>query len=156
VINTNGEEGMKFWIGNLAQGANKTILWAQLIVDGVNHGPHPFLMQVRDLKTHEVLKGITIGDCGPKNGLNIIDNGYMMIKDARIPVDTLLGKLGSIDENGKYRSVVKRNSQRFGLHMSPLSFGRAGLVTASLTQASAAIAIGLRFSCHRRQFKTTN
>lgn len=52
VINTNGEEGMKFWIGNTAQTANKTILWAQLIVDSVNYGPHPFIMPLRDDKTH--------------------------------------------------------------------------------------------------------
>lgn len=76
---------MKFWIGNTAQTATKTILWAQLIVNNVNYGPHPFVMQLRDYNTHEVLKGIIIGDCGPKIGANIIDNGYIIIKDFRIP-----------------------------------------------------------------------
>lgn len=76
---------MKFWIGNLANDANKTILWAQLIVDGVNYGPHPFLMRVRDAQTHQVLPGIIIGDCGPKNGLNAIDNGYMIVDNVRTP-----------------------------------------------------------------------
>lgn len=43
---------MKFWIGALASTANMTITWAQLIIDGVNYGPHAFLMQIRDFKTH--------------------------------------------------------------------------------------------------------
>jgi acyl-CoA oxidase len=76
---------MKFWIGANASTANMTIMWAQLIVEGINYGPHPFLMRIRDIKTHEVIKGITIGDCGPKNGLDVIDNGYLMVDNVRIP-----------------------------------------------------------------------
>lgn len=40
--------------------------------------------------------------------------------------------------------------------MSPLSFGRATISIGSLTQSTSALAIGLRFACARRQFKTTN
>ncbi len=46
---------MKFWIGGTAQTASKTVMWAQLIVDGENYGPHPFLMDLRDSKTHQVV-----------------------------------------------------------------------------------------------------
>jgi acyl-CoA oxidase len=93
-LNSHGEKGMKFWIGNSALTANKTVMWAQLIVDGINYGPHVFILQIRDEKNHKVLPGIIIGDCGPKNGLNGIDNGYTMLKDVRIPSKALLGKLG--------------------------------------------------------------
>lgn len=116
---------MKFWIGGTAQTASKTVMWAQLIVEDENYGPHPFLMDLRDSKTHQVLDGITIGDVGPKGGLNAIDNGYIMVKNVRIPKKALLGKLGYVDENDKYVSPIKNNEQRFGLHMSPLSSGRA-------------------------------
>lgn len=84
-------------------------MWAQLIVNGNNYGPHPFIMQLRDYSTHEVLKGITIGDCGNKNGLNSIDNGYIIVKDVRIPVEALLGKLGYVDASGKYISKIESN-----------------------------------------------
>lgn len=93
---------MKFWIGNTAQTANKTVVWAQLIVDGINYGPHTFILQLRNDQTHEVVEGITIGDCGPKNGLNAIDNGYIIVKNVRIPSKALLGKLGYVNEEGKY------------------------------------------------------
>jgi acyl-CoA oxidase len=109
IIDSKGEEGMKFWIGGMAETANMTIMWAQLIVDGKNYGPHPFIMRIRDPNTHFVLPGIIIGDCGPKNGNNAIDNGYMMVKNVRIPKNNLLGKLGDIDKNGKYQSEIKNN-----------------------------------------------
>ena len=73
------------------------IIWAQLIVDDKSEGPHPFVVPIRCKKTHRVLPGITIGDCGLKNGLNYIDNGYIILNDVRIPSYNLLGKIGSID-----------------------------------------------------------
>jgi acyl-CoA oxidase len=153
VISTQGEKGMKFWIGALAATASMTIMWAQLIVGGRNYGPHPFLIRIRDRITHQVLKGIIIGDCGPKNGLDTIDNGYAMMENVRVPREALLGRLGYVDESGQYHSHVKSNEQRFGLHMSPLSTGRANLAMTSLTQSIASLAIAIRFACNRRQFK---
>lgn len=52
VVTTNGEQGMKILVGATGQRANKTVMWSQLIVDGVNYGPHVFLMALRDEKTH--------------------------------------------------------------------------------------------------------
>lgn len=54
-------------------------------------------MDTRDPKTHQVLPGIIIGDVGRKGGLNAIDNGYIMVKDVRVPLKALLGKLGTVD-----------------------------------------------------------
>ena len=88
---------MKFWIGATAQTATKTVMLAQLILDGDSYGPHSFVVSIRDDKTHQVLPGFTIGDCGPKNGLNVIDNGYTIIDNVRIPAKALLGKLGKVD-----------------------------------------------------------
>jgi acyl-CoA oxidase len=83
-----------------------SIIWAQLIVDGKSYGPHPFVVPLRCKKTHKILPGITIGDCGLKNGLNYIDNGFIILDNVRISSDYLLGKLGSIDENGAYTSMI--------------------------------------------------
>jgi acyl-CoA oxidase len=41
---------------------------AQLIIDGKSYGPHPFVVQIRDLKTHEPLENVHVGDIGPKFG----------------------------------------------------------------------------------------
>lgn len=65
--------------------ANMAVTWAQVIVDGKGYGPHPFVVQIRNFKTHELLPGIVIGDCGDKQGLNGIDNGYFILDDLIVP-----------------------------------------------------------------------
>lgn len=58
----------KWWIGSLGRTANYAVVMAQLIIKGKPYGPHPFVVQIRDMKTHEPLENIHIGDIGPKVG----------------------------------------------------------------------------------------
>jgi len=37
--------------------SNYAVVMAQLIIDGKNYGLHPFMCQLRDLKTHQPLAG---------------------------------------------------------------------------------------------------
>ena len=147
---------MKFWIGGLAELANTTILWAQLVINGKSEGPHPFYLPLRCHKTHKVLPGITIGDCGPKKGLNYIDNGYLILDSVRIPQEYLLGRYGDIDEKGEYISPIKDWNLRFGLHMSALSAGRGLLGFSTETTSITATTIALRYAHSRKQFETTD
>ncbi len=39
---------------------------ARLILGGKDHGPHAFVVQLRDSETHHPLRGVTLGDIGPK------------------------------------------------------------------------------------------
>lgn len=41
---------------------------ARLFVRGTDYGPHSFVVQIRDLATHQPLPGVTVGDIGPKMG----------------------------------------------------------------------------------------
>lgn len=45
------------------------MVMAQLVIAGKSYGPHPFVVQIRDLKTHEPMENIYVGDIGPKFGL---------------------------------------------------------------------------------------
>ncbi|KAI9819432.1 MAG: fatty-acyl coenzyme A oxidase [Thelocarpon impressellum] len=58
----------KWWIGSLGRTANHAVVMAQLIIAGKVYGPHPFVVHIRDLKTHEPLEGVHVGDIGPKFG----------------------------------------------------------------------------------------
>jgi len=40
----------KWWIGSLGKMANHAVVMAQLIIEGKSYGPHPFVVQIRDLK----------------------------------------------------------------------------------------------------------
>lgn len=63
-----------------------------------------------------------------------------------------MNALGGIDEQGNYVSKIKSNEKRFGLHMSPLSTGRAALAYSSLSCSTNALAIACKYVCQRRQF----
>ena len=47
---------------------NHALVMAILITNGKSFGPHPFIVQIRDMETHQPLPGITVGDIGPKFG----------------------------------------------------------------------------------------
>ena len=62
----------KWWNGTLGRTATHAVVVAQLMLpsDGgwVSQGPHPFIVRIRDEKTHRPLDGIVVGDIGPKYG----------------------------------------------------------------------------------------
>jgi acyl-CoA oxidase len=82
---------MKYWIGNLGRTCNKGVVFANLIIKGKNQGIHVFLIDIRDNKQN-LKPGIELGDCGPKLGLNGIDNGWCLFKHFKVPYDCLLDK----------------------------------------------------------------
>jgi acyl-CoA oxidase len=51
---------------------------ANLIIDGHNYGMHPFIVPIRDPVTHRALRGIAIGEIGPKMGVPSMDNGFIV------------------------------------------------------------------------------
>lgn len=58
VIHTPHRKAMKTWIGG-AGGARYSSVFAQLIVDGKNHGVHVFLVPMRD-QYGNLLRGVTV------------------------------------------------------------------------------------------------
>lgn len=76
-----------------------TVCWAQMYINGKCHGVNAFIVPIRNKDTHRMMPGVIVGDCGPKNGFEGIDNGFMIFNNVRIPYDNLLDKFSSI-ENG--------------------------------------------------------
>ena len=151
IVQTPVDIGMKFWIGNLAQTANMAVLFAQLIVDGENEGVHCFVIRIRD-DDGNVLPGMTIGDCGKKMGQNGVDNGWVVFNGLHIPRDALLDRFSSIDENGKFKSQIKKKSQRFAIQISALTGGRLAVSISASLATFAGCSIGTRYCSVRRQF----
>lgn len=151
IVNTPHQAGMKFWIGNLAQTANMGILFAQLIVDGDNKGPHGFLVQIRD-DNGNVIPGMTIGDCGTKMGINGVDNGWATFKSMKLPRSSLLNRFSNIDDKGVFTSQIKKKSQRFAVQIGALSGGRIGVGLATSFGTFRGTGIALRYATVRKQF----
>jgi len=63
VLNTPTLASIKFWPGCLGKIATHVVLYAQLLIDGKEHGVNVFIMQIRD-ENHLPLPGIRLGDLG--------------------------------------------------------------------------------------------
>lgn len=79
------------------------MVYAQLYTsDGQSHGPHQFLVPIRDPETLLPFDGVTVGDMGPKIGMQGMDNGFALFRNYRIPKDSLMNKHADLTDDGKY------------------------------------------------------
>ena len=99
-----------------------TLLWAQLIINDKNYGPHVFLVPIRDLKDHSPMTGVLIGDCGAKNGCNGIDNGFLIFKNCRIPRDNLLDKYSQVMSDGTFITDIPNPDKRYFYYNIQINF----------------------------------
>ena len=155
----------KWWNGSLGRTATHAIVVAQVLlpqtqvpsidasdnaeVQYVSHGPHPFIVQIRDKDTHQPLSGIVVGDIGPKYGYTSMDNGYMLFDHFRIPHSAMLARYSRVDpETGTF--------QRTGspvMVYGSLTNVRANIVTHARLVLARAVTIAVRYCSIRRQFK---
>jgi acyl-CoA oxidase len=59
------------------------------------------MVQIRDMDSHRPLEGIEVGDIGPKYGFTAKDNGYLILKNVRIPRKDLFMRYVEVDKEGK-------------------------------------------------------
>jgi acyl-CoA oxidase len=98
------------------------------------------------------MPGVILGDCGQKEGLDGIDNGFMIFNNVRIPKENLLNRFSGITDDGNFVSEIESSDQRFGLQLGALSSGRILLINAAVTGLNYALKIALRFAAMRTQF----
>ncbi len=150
VIDTPFRAAWKDYLGNAADDGQAAVVFAQLIVDGVNHGVHAFYVPIRDGK--HFLPGVGGEDDGLKGGLNGIDNGRLHFTGVRIPRTNLLNRYGDVDENGVYSSPIASPGRRFFTMVGTLVQGRVSLDGASTVASKLALTIAIRYASERRQF----
>ncbi|EME27365.1 Acyl-coenzyme A oxidase 3, peroxisomal [Galdieria sulphuraria] len=155
IIFTPCETAQKYWIGGAAETARWSTVFAQLTVNGVNYGIHPFLVQLRD-DNGRVLPGITIADCGHKMGLNGVDNGRIWFENVRIPRTYMLSRYNSVSSEGKYSSVYKTADERFAAQLGALTGGRVSIALSSTNQSKIGLTIAIRYGLSRRAFGSTS
>lgn len=139
----------KWWIGSLGKAANHAVVVAQLIIDGKVYGPHPFVVQIRDLKTHKPLPNIHVGDIGPKFGYNTMDNGFLLFNKVKVPHVSLLARFSGVDaDTGKYNPP--RNA---ALVYGTMTYVRSNIVLQSGSVLARGVTIATRYCAVRRQFQ---
>ncbi|GAB4847302.1 Acyl-coenzyme A oxidase 2, peroxisomal [Ancistrocladus abbreviatus] len=158
IIDTPNDGAIKWWIGNAAVHGKFATVFAKLMLPShdakrvSDMGVHAFVVPIRDLKTHQVLPGIEIHDCGHKIGLNGVDNGALRFHSVRIPRDNLLNRFGDVSRDGKYTSDLPTINKRFAATLGELVGGRVGLAYSSVGVLKIALTIATRYSLLRQQF----
>ena len=150
-IHTPHRGAWKDYLGNAALHGRAAVVFAQLIVDGVNHGVHALFVPLRD-DEGEFLPGVGGEDDGHKGGLNGIDNGRLHFDHVRVPRENLLDRYGHVSEDGTYTSPIESPGRRFFTMLGTLVQGRVSLDGASIIAARAGLDIALTYASQRRQF----
>jgi acyl-CoA oxidase len=150
VIDTPFRAAWKDYLGNAAKDGQAAVVFAQLIVGGVNHGVHALYVPIRDGK--DFLPGIGGEDDGLKGGLNGIDNGRLHFSGVRVPRTNLLNRYGDVDENGVYTSSIASPGRRFFTMIGTLVQGRVSLDGAAVVASKLALKIAITYGSERRQF----
>ena len=151
VVHSPNETSGKDWIGNAARHGRLAVVFARLLVAGEDHGVHAVLVTIRDAKGR-TLPGIRIEDRGLKLGLNGVDNGRIWFDSVRVPVDNLLDRFASVDEQGNYQSPIPSSGRRFFTMLSTLVAGRVSIASAAVAAARRGLTIAVRYTAGRRQF----
>ncbi|KJX95356.1 acyl-CoA oxidase like protein [Zymoseptoria brevis] len=156
VIHSPSLTASKWWNGSMGRTANTAIVVAQLYVpktadstELVHHGPHTFIVQIRDLKTHKPLEGIVVGDIGVKYGYAPMDNGYMLFNNFRVPHSAMLSNYSSIDYNNCTYTKPANPAVVYG----SLTYVRATIIMHARLIIARAVTIAVRYSTVRRQFQ---
>lgn len=148
IINTPSITSTKWWIAEAGINCNSAVVYAQLIIDNKRYGPHVFFVPIRDPKTLQVLKGLEIGDIGPKISFQGKDNAYIIFNNVRIPRRNMLMKYEVVAKDGSYFIQGDRKISYATMLMTraliPYSMAYLGTKTSL---------IATRYSLLRKQFK---
>ena len=151
VIHTPDEDARKDYIGNAARDGRMAVVFAQLVTAGESQGVHAFLVPIRH-KDGTVCDGVTISDCGPKAGLNGVDNGRLSFANVLVPREALLNRYADVEPDGTYTSPIENTTRRFFTMVGTLVQGRISVSGAAVSAAKTALAIAVRYGEARRQF----
>lgn len=151
IIHSPTPSARKDYIGGAAQHATVAAVFAQLIVDGENHGVHCLVVPIRDRHGKD-LPGVTTSDCGYKGGLTGVDNGRIMFDNVRVPRENLLNRYADVSPEGKYSSPIDSTNRRFFTMVGTLVRGRITVGGAAAAAAKVALTIAIEYALQRRQF----
>jgi acyl-CoA oxidase len=148
VLHTPTKTATKWWPGGMGKTCTHAVVMARLVLNGKDHGPHAFIVQLRSLEDHKPVAGITVGDIGPKFGYGGVDNGFMAMDHVRIPRANMLMRFARVSPDGTYTPPPPSNSKA---SYATMLFVRADIVKGAGGVLAKAATIATRYAAVRRQ-----
>uniref|UniRef100_W8C3Q5 Acyl-coenzyme A oxidase n=2 Tax=Ceratitis capitata TaxID=7213 RepID=W8C3Q5_CERCA len=146
VLNTPKLSAYKWWPGGLGHCSNYCLLVAQLYIDDEPKGLQMFFVQLRDEETHMPLPGIDIGEIGHKRGFYGVSNGFLGLKNVRIPRTNMLMRNAKVQPDGTFVKSPASVLTYFTMVMM-----RCVVTRDNATLLAMAATIATRYSAVRRQ-----
>lgn len=148
-LNSPSLTSTKWWIGALGKSATHGAVQAKLILpDGKDMGPHLFFVQLRSLEDHKPLRGITVGDIGPKasGGMAAQDQGFAIFDHVRIPRTNMFSKFAEVTIEGSYIQPPHAK-----LSYGGMMYIRATMIPSAGWTIAKAATVAIRYTTVRRQ-----
>lgn len=128
------------------------IVFAQLLIDGKNHGVHAFWVQFRDDQGC-LMPGVEVGEIGPKIHTSNTNIGYARFTQVRVARSNMFDKFQQVTREGTYVAPPRQLSKFGGITM--MNTRMLFIIQAAL-ELGKATCIAVRYSCVRAQgFKNT-
>ena len=99
VIHTPNVKATKVWAGDITISSHAAV-FARLKIEDNDYGVWPFMVPLRNLEDYSPLPGVEVGDLGSKIGFKIMDNGYCVFNNVRIPRTNLFARLIDVQKDG--------------------------------------------------------
>ena len=151
IIHTPTLTATKWWPGDMGQFSSHAVVFASLVIDGDAYGVMPFLVQLRSTDDFMPLKGVQLGDMGPKMGYTGKNNSWCQFDHVRIPRENLLARYTRVNREGEFS--IEGDIRNV---YSVMSLIRAFFVAWSAQTLMRGCLIATRYSAVRRQFKNTD
>ena len=148
ILNSPTVSSLKWWPGELANISTVAVVFAKTVVGGKKVGVLPFIVQIRDFATHRPMPGIELGDIGPKLSYHAKENGFLKLTNVRVPLENMPARFSEVTPEG---ALVSKGNPK--IIYSAMMRTRTLLIEFSSSFLGMGVAIALRYSFLRRQFK---
>ena len=105
-----------------------------------------FMVQIRDEETHIPLPGVHVGDIGKKMAINGVNNGFLGLKNVRVPRLNMLMKNQQVLADGTFIESPVSTLSYFSM-----VYARCWVSVYTSTKLAIAATIATRYSVVRRQ-----
>eukprot|EP01018_Ginkgo_biloba_P021166 Gb_06943 [translate_table: standard] len=140
----------KWWPSGLGKVLTHAVVYFRLI-PSQDYGVHAFLVQIRSLKGHRPLPGVTVVVIGMKFGngaYNTMGNGLLLFYHIRIPSKQMLMQLSKVTKEGKYMQFDVSKQLVYGA----MVYVHQTIASDASKYLSRVVCITVRYSAIRRQF----